>query len=222
MKTQPAPSPLVVHVRRTISKLRRAFNQRVGPRRLRKALSRDGSPSIVIGSGSTQLGGHWISTDREFLDLLQPSDWQRFFRPASIGALLAEHVWEHLTWDQGLSAAQTCFKYLKPGGYLRLGVPDGFHPNPEYIDWVRVGGRSPMQIANGHKVLFTYQSLRNLLQKAGFQVKFYEYFDENGVFHEDPWDPALGMIRRSRQFDKRNQGGTLTFTSIVADAIKPE
>jgi predicted SAM-dependent methyltransferase len=218
----PAPSPLLVRIRRKLAKLRRAYNRRVGPRRLRRALASTDAPRVVIGSGATQLGGHrhWISTDREFLNLLQPSDWQGFFQPNSIAAMLAEHVWEHLTHEQGLAAARTCYTYLRPGGYLRLGVPDGLHPNPEYIEWVRVGGRSPMQVANDHKVLYTYQSLRSLLEQAGFRVQLYEYFDENGVFHEQPWDPAAGMIRRSRRFDKRNKGGSLTFTSIVLDAVK--
>jgi predicted SAM-dependent methyltransferase len=174
----------------------------------------------VLGSGATQWGGDWVSTDREFLDLLKPSDWERFFKPNTIAAMLAEHVWEHLTLEQGLLAARTCFIYLRPGGYLRLGVPDGFHPSKEYIEWVRVGGRSPMQIANGHKVLYNYQSFRSLLEQAGFRIQLYEYFDEHGVFQYQPWDPQFGMIRRSRRFDKRNQNGSLVYTSIVLDAIK--
>ena len=214
------PSPLRMKARRTVTKIRRAWNRRVGPQRLRKALARKGDPKIVIGSGATQLGNGWISTDREFLDLLNPADWQRFFQPNTIAAMLAEHVWEHLTLEQGLLAARTCHTYLRPGGYLRLAVPDGFHPDPEYIGWIKVGGRSPMQLANDHKVLYTYKSLSDLLTSAGFQVKLYEYFDENGIFQYQPWDPKAGMIRRSRSFDKRNRGGRLVFTSIILDAIK--
>lgn len=220
MNSRSAPGPLWVKARRTLAKIRRAYNRRVGPQRVRNALARTSNPKVVIGSGVTQIGGEWVSTDREFLDLLKPSDWESFFKPNSIAAMLAEHVWEHLTAEQGLLAARTCYTYLRPGGYLRLGVPDGFHPNQEYIDWVKVGGRSPMQVANDHKVLFTYQSIRRLLQQAGFQVKLYEYFDENGVFQYQPWNPEAGMIRRSRRFDKRNQGGKLVFTSIVLDAVK--
>jgi predicted SAM-dependent methyltransferase len=218
--SESGPSPLRLKARRTAAKLRRAWNRRVGPQRLRKAVARATDPKIVIGSGATQIGGEWVSTDREFLDLLRPEDWQRFFKPNTIAAMLAEHVWEHLTLEEGLQAARTCYNYLRPGGYLRLGVPDGFHPDPEYIGWVKVGGRSPMQIANGHRVLYTYKSVRELLERAGFRIKLYEYFDENGVFQYHSWDPRAGMIRRSRFFDKRNEGGRLVFTSIVLDAIK--
>jgi predicted SAM-dependent methyltransferase len=214
------PRPFWVKARRTAAKLRRAWNRRVGPQRLRKALARTGDPRIVIGSGASQIDGDWVSTDREFLDLLKSADWQRFFQPNTIAAMLAEHVWEHLTPEQGLQAARTCYYYLRPGGYLRLAVPDGFHPDPEYISWVKVGGKSPMQVANDHKVLYTYKSIRELLERAGFRTKLYEYFDENGVFQYQPWDPGAGMIRRSRFFDKRNKGGRLVFTSIVLDAIK--
>ena len=134
--------------------------------------------------------------------------------------MLAEHVWEHLTPEEGSAAASLCFKYLKPGGYLRVAVPDGYHPNPDYHEWVRVGGASPMQIANGHKVLYTHDALRSLFERSGFRVKLFEYFDAAGTFHHHEWDEKAGKIWRSKRFDKRNVGGELVFTSIVLDAVK--
>jgi predicted SAM-dependent methyltransferase len=123
--------------------------------------------------------------------------------------------------DQGLQAAQTCFTYLRPGGYLRLAVPDGLHPDQTYIDWVKVGGRSPGQLANGHKVLYTYHTLEALFRSVGFETRFYEYFDDHRQFRFTDWDPAKGHIQRSKRFDKRNRDGQLVFTSIVMDAVKP-
>jgi predicted SAM-dependent methyltransferase len=52
--------------------------------------------------------------------------------------MLAEHVWEHLTEEEGLAAARACFKYLSPGGFLRVVVPDGLHPDPAYVEWSRL------------------------------------------------------------------------------------
>jgi predicted SAM-dependent methyltransferase len=211
------PIPLRIRARRGLVKVRRFVNRYVGPSRLSGVTN----PKVVIGSGATHLGDGWIETDQEFLDLLKPSDWARFFKPNSIAALLAEHVWEHLTPEQAVQAAETCFTYLQPGGYFRLAVPDGFNPDPVYQSWVKVGGQSPGQYGNDHKVLYNYRSFGDLFRGAGFETRFYEYFDEAGTFHYEAWDPKDGMIRRSKRFDKRNKD-RLTFTSIIMDAFKPK
>ncbi len=205
--------------RRAIRKARKAYHRFVGPRVLRKAVADSPHQRIVIGAGTKREPG-WIPTQMEFLDLLRPADWEGFFQPDSLQAMLAEHVWEHLTPEEGAVAAGICFRFLKPGGYLRVAVPDGLHPDPTYHEWVKVGGRSPMQIANDHRVLYTYRTLRHLFERAGFRVDLYEYFDEAGTFHFHNWDEKAGTIWRSKRFDRRNAHGALVFTSIVLDAVK--
>ena len=207
------------YARRAAIKVRRAYNRHLGPRRLRKMQATPAPKRIVIGSAFRHDPG-WVPTDIEFLNLLKPSDWDRFFAPASLDAMLAEHVWEHLTMEEARAAARTCFTYLRPGGYLRVAVPDGLHPDPIYRDWVKPGGASPGQLANDHKVLYNYRTLRDVFESAGFRVELYEYFDEAGAFQYRDWDERAGTIWRSKRFDKRNTGGKLVFTSIVADAVK--
>ena len=172
---------------------------------------------IVVGAGGVFEPG-WIPTEIDVLNLLKPDDWRRYFTPGSLDAILAEHVWEHLTLPQGTAAAQTCFKYLKPGGYVRAAVPDGLHPDAAYIEWVRPGGVGPG--ADDHKVLFTYKTFADMFRRVGFMVKVLEYFDENGAFNHLPWSAAEGLIHRSKEFDRRNQGGGLKYTSIILDATK--
>lgn len=210
--------PLIGRARRAVRKIRKAYQRFLGPHRLRKA---GGSPHkrIVIGAGTKHEAG-WLPTQMEFLNLLKPADWERYFQPDSIEAMLAEHVWEHLSQQEALVAAGNCFTYLRRGGYLRIAVPDGLHPDPSYLEWVRVGGASPMQIANGHKVLYTYATLRDLFERSGFRVHLYEYFDEAGAFHYHDWDEKAGKIWRSKRFDERNRNGNLGFTSIILDAVK--
>ena len=176
-----------------------------------------GQCRIVLGA-SGQYDTGWIPSEIDHLNLLRPGDWSRFFGPNSIDALLAEHVWEHLTPAEGLSAAKLCFEYLRPGGYLRVAVPDGLHPSPDYIEHVRVGGAGAG--ADDHKVLYTYRTLAELFEQAGFRVRLYEYFDETGQFHREDWRPEDGKIFRSARFDARNQDGALNYTSIILDAIK--
>lgn len=212
-------SRIIKRARRTVRKLRRAYNRRFGPATLRRRLAAAPQKRIVIGSAGRHDFG-WIPTDQEVLDLLKPEDWDRFFRPGSLDAMLAEHVWEHLTPEQARTAAGICHRYLKPGGYLRIAVPDGLHPDTTYIQWVKVGGASPGQIANDHKVLYTYGTLRELFEGSGFRVRLYEYFDEAGKFHYYDWDTNGGTIWRSKRFDPRNKGDRLGYTSIILDAVK--
>jgi predicted SAM-dependent methyltransferase len=172
---------------------------------------------IVIGAAGVS-EGEWIATDIEYLNLLKPSHWKRYFKINTIEAILAEHVWEHLTQEDGLTAARQCFQYLKPGGYLRVAVPDGFHPDPDYIELVKVGGTGLG--SSDHKVLYNYETLKKLFEKAGYEVRLLEYFDKRGSFKFLDWDEKAGKIFRSKRFDERNINGKLNYTSIILDAYK--
>ncbi len=174
---------------------------------------------IVLGSSRVHVRD-WLLTDMDQLDITAETDWQRYFTPGSVDAILAEHVWEHLTPDQAVAAARNCFAYLRPGGRLRIAVPDGLHPDPEYIEAVR-----PMGSAAGsddHKVLYTCDTLKQLMENAGFGIRVLECFDAKGNFFSADWHPEDGMIRRSARFDSRNSDGVLRYTSIIIDAFKPQ
>ena len=38
-----------------------------------------------------------------------------------------------------------------------------------------------------HKVLYTYQTLSEMLQSVGFQVDLLEHYEESGTFHHAEW-----------------------------------
>lgn len=185
---------------------------------LRARLALPGPRRLVVGtSGSAPAG--WIATDISSLNLLDEADWRRRFREGSLDAILAEHVWEHLTIDEGRAAAARCRRYLRPGGTLRLAVPDGLHPDPAYIEAVRPGGSGSG--AAGHRLLYTYRTLTALIADAGLEPRPLEYFDEAGAFHAAPWRWEDGPVRRSARFDPRNAGGRLAYTSLIVDAVRP-
>jgi predicted SAM-dependent methyltransferase len=181
-------------------------------------LSRQPVKRIIIGAGGTSFEG-WTSTEQDVLNLLLESDWIRYFRQNSLDAILAEHVWEHLTPEESLIAAKQCFRFLKPGGYVRAAVPDGYSPDPIYLDAVRPGGSGVG--AEDHKVLYTYDTFRAVFTSAGFHVSLLEYFDENRNFHFNEWSPSDGYIERSKRFYRQNTDRTPFFTSIILDAKKP-
>lgn len=182
-----------------------------------KARTRARPLKLVVGASGIYDTG-WVPSDVNYLDLLNAGHWKRYFREESIDAVLAEHVWEHLTIEDGQEAAERCFKYLRRGGYLRVAVPDGFHPDEKYLAHVKPGGIGPG--ADDHKVLYNHVTFSRVFEQAGFQVRLLEYFDANGQFHDADWNPADGKINRSKRFDERNCGGTLNYTSIILDACK--
>jgi predicted SAM-dependent methyltransferase len=186
--------------------------------RLKRQIKASHRTRIVLGSGETAIPG-WILTDIDQLNVLKDGDWRRYFAPNSIDSMLAEHVWEHMSEQDGIDAARLCFKYLRPGGRLRIAVPDGFHPDPRYVDAVKPGGSGPG--ADDHKVLYSCRSLQVALSAAGFQPFPLEYFDEDRRFHAVDWDADDGMIQRSARFDDRNRDGEMRYTSIIVDCLKP-
>jgi len=107
-------------------------------------------------------------------------------------------------------------RFLRPGGYLRIAVPDGNNPDRDYIDQVRPGGIGPG--AADHKILYDHTLLSRTLRGAGFEVQLLEYFDADGHFLSVPWDPGAGMIHRSCRYDERNRDGKLNYTSLIIDA----
>jgi predicted SAM-dependent methyltransferase len=175
---------------------------------------------IIVGAQSTQQIG-WTSLQKLDLDIRDERSWARMFQPNSLDAVLAEHVLEHLTYAEAAEAARNCFRYLKPDGYFRIAVPDGFHPEPNYIAWVR-----PETGWNGddHKFLFNYRNLTDLLSNAGFSVRLLEWFDENGTFHKQRWNYLNGAISRSLNTLWSKFLGIVVnaeYTSLIVDAYKP-
>jgi predicted SAM-dependent methyltransferase len=204
-------------LRKSAASVRNAMRSHRDRNRLRRSAD-SSSIRLVVGSSGHHDPG-WLPTDAEYLNLLRPADWRSFFAPASITAILAEHVWEHLDLEEGRAAAACCFEYLKPGGYLRVAVPDGLHPSSDYIDQVKPGGTGDG--AHDHKVLYTCATFAAVFQSVGFEVRLLEYFDAAGTFQCREWNPADGLIRRSQRFDRRNIAGALHYTSIILDAVKP-
>jgi predicted SAM-dependent methyltransferase len=222
--------PGIRQVRHAAASSRRTYYRWFGQRWLRKKLAASPSKRIVIGAWSKFDHG-WIPTQQDFLDLTNPVQWREYFEPNSIDAMVAEHVWEHITPEEGLAAAKTCYTYLKPGAALRVAVPDGLLPDPAYVDLVKADAVNPLPgdatDAGGNSV-----NHKALYKRAGFRVTLYEYFDEQGAFHCQDWDAKGGTISRSKRFDPRNKNGRLAsvypgtmddylaYSSLILDAVK--
>lgn len=190
--------------------IRGFYNRRIAPVCIRKEIARSAGELRVVLGASGKVPDGWIGTDVENLNLLREEDWLRFFQPGTIRNLLAEHVWEHLSWDEGLRGAKLCAKFLRHGGRLRIAVPDGNFPSEEYLRKVRPP-------ADGHQMLYTVEILSDLLSQAGLSPSPLEYWDSHGEFQQRPWDETDGLIMRSAGKDPRNSGGKFGYTSLIMD-----
>lgn len=171
-----------------------------------------------IGSSKFNITSRWIKTDIDTLNLTRANEWQEILGSLKLSNVFAEHVWEHLTPEQGDAGNKNIFNHLKKGGRFRVAVPDGYMPDPTYIDYVKPGGNGAG--ADDHKLLYNYSIMKAALEKVGFKVELLEYWDENGKFHFTDWNTEHGKVLRSRRFDKRNESGELKYTSLIVDAIK--
>jgi predicted SAM-dependent methyltransferase len=183
-------------------------------------VARLGGPlNLVIGAATTQYDD-WISTDINSLNLLVEEDWSAILGELRLDRILAEHVWEHLSPADGIAGLKNVAAYLKPGGRVRIAVPDGHFPDSEYLAYVKPGGHGPG--ADDHKILYTVETLAAAMREAGLIPVPLENFDAKGEFCSRDWDPADGKVIRSVRFDSRNQGGILKYTSLIMDGMKPE
>ncbi|WP_316569600.1 SAM-dependent methyltransferase [Neobacillus sp. YIM B06451] len=176
---------------------------------------------LVIGAGEYNNNPGWHHSQEDDLNLLDENTWHDKFNKSSLTAILAEHVWEHLTYEEGLVAAKICFNYLKPFGYIRCAVPDGYFSDESYQNIVQVGGPGPNDHpAASHKIVYNYKILTKMFESAGYKVKLLEYCDEEGNFHQNEWYGFDGVIFRSKKYDPRNHD-KLVFPSLIIDAVKP-
>jgi predicted SAM-dependent methyltransferase len=173
------------------------------------------TPTPYVGLPGTNYEG-WLITDIDFLDALRPVDWHLVFSMRSVDRILAEHVLEHWTEEQLRTFLRTVRRFLSRRGLIRIAVPDGFHPDPTYVDWVKPGGSGLG--ADDHKVLYNYITLTRILSEESWKYDLLEYFDEHGQFHITPWSMADGFVERSSCYDPRNKERPLSYTSLIVDA----
>lgn len=211
-----------VGVKKPVIALRKSLRYGLRHRRFKQAARNDDNLRIIVGAAET-FQKNWYSTNQQWLDITQPSDWHKLFKGRSpLTHVVAEHVFEHLTPEGAAVALQQCYQHLKPGGRVRIAVPDGFHPDPTYLKHVGIKGIGPD--AADHKQLYSVTSLSQQLQAAGFQAQHVEGYDASGTLVQNLVDDDNGFIKRSRQnrdeVDRLGWDFVDASTSLIVDGIK--
>lgn len=155
---------------------------------------------VILGCGGKH-HENWISTDVKLLDITNKDHWQRYFNEESIDNLLAEHVFEHLELEEAKTTFQNIYKYLKKSGVLRFATPDGYHPSEYYKNQTKPGGEGSGSY--DHKLFFTIDLLKEIIDKEKFDIIPIEYFDKSGVFHKENHKQENGCVERIAE----NQAG---------------
>lgn len=178
---------------------------------------------IIVGAAETSQPG-WYSTNEQWLDITQEADWRRIFgERQQLSHVVAEHVFEHLTQEESLAALKYIHARMIPGGRVRIAVPDGNHPNPEYLRHVGIDGIGAD--AADHKQLLTVKTLSDFFENTGFFPQHVEGYTRAGNLVETKYSVEDGFILRSRA----NKSPKITApgwdfpdsrTSLIVDGIK--
>lgn len=150
-------------------------------RRRAKALSTQGGLRLHLGCGQNQLAG-WVNVDlvgaRYDLawNVLRPLP----FESNEVEAAFLEHVLEHLSYGDALKVLGNVRSALRPGGVVRVGVPDAgmyarwYAEDPEALRTVRWGRPTALLALrevfqeHGHLTAYDGETLLLVLEQAGF------------------------------------------------------
>ena len=189
---------------------------------IQRAVKRNETMKIIVGAAETYQVG-WYSTNEQWLDITKIENWENVFNNKTcITHIVAEHVFEHLTYAESQKALKCIYQYLMNDGRIRIAVPDGYNPNPIYLKNVGINGIG--DDAADHKQLLNIDFLSALMEEAGFAAIHIEGYTKNGTLIQNPYNPQDGFIMRSRANDNQNNNIPWDFpdahTSLIVDGIK--
>lgn len=162
----------------------RLVTERLREKRLESLQSQQGL-LLDLGASSAHIPG-WISLDIDpdsaGIRMDARESWP--FRDAIARAVRAEHVIEHLTFDEAAFCIREVFRVLQPGGTCRICTPDlegivraYLSHDPHILTIHREHGyQAPTwsHLPNnymrmwGHQYVFDFEALQTLLEDAGF------------------------------------------------------
>lgn len=130
------------------------------------------------------------------------------FSDETIDAIYASHVWEHLYLDEALRLTEECFRVLKPGGFLRIVVPDleelcGNYSNSNEADRAIQFNKAAMYHplkSEGSIIQKVYSSLtgfhsHKFMYDRRFLIKIFQEAGFRGVSSRQVFDSGIIQIK---------------------------
>ncbi len=182
----------------------------------------ENSVNLILGAALTYQKG-WFSTNEDWLDISKAAHWNKLFNSKKrVKRVLAEHVFEHLTIDEMRNSLRLIFANMVNGGSLRIAVPDGNNPNPEYRKNCGIDGIGAD--ASDHKQFLTYELLSREVEQIGFNHTLIEGYLKNKELVSKSFNDNLGRVIRSRNNSvnlyKKGWDFCDSNTSLIIDCFK--
>jgi predicted SAM-dependent methyltransferase len=171
---------------------------------------------LHIGCGRNHLPG-WVNIDLAGLGADLPWDLRHRlpFYDGSSAAIFHEHLLEHLPIDGALSLLRECWRLLRPGGILRVGVPDfgrylldSISPNG-FIDTnrpnrpTRLLAVAEVAYCHGHRSIWDSETLCLAVLEAGFQAPTERPY---GISAIEPAPDSAGRSAETLYVEAEKQG----------------
>lgn len=152
---------------------------------------KSGQTKLNVGCGTDYKEG-WVNIDNnsdnniEKLDLNFDMRNPLPYKDGTVDFIFNEHFFEHLTVDEGQTAMKDLMRVLKPGGVMRIAMPDlelavkaytdkNWKGNKEFLERFGLGFvKTRAELLNmnfswwGHKWLYDWEELERRLGEAGF------------------------------------------------------
>lgn len=136
---------------------------------------------LHLGSGGEPKDG-WINIDfvGDPVEVAWDLAYGVPFDDATVDAVFHEHLLEHIPLEAGLGLMDECFRVLKPGGILRVGVPNAgallrsYGGDGAHLDEIHPGRPSRMIAVqelfywHRHRAMYDDETLGLLFRAGGF------------------------------------------------------
>lgn len=147
-------------------------------------ISSPSSPHLQVGCGQNRFEG-WINADIvPWADAVVFIERRLPFASNSLETVYSEHVLEHVSAEQGLRFLEEVRRVLRPGGVVRIAMPDldrivaDYQEDWKRQEWVHWPGHEGItsrgRMINacfrwwGHQYLYNREDLASALIAAGF------------------------------------------------------
>lgn len=163
----------------------------------------DGTVKLNVGSFINMFHYGWVNIDIvDVRDYALQSGYVYSHRDAtqgfdypdgSVSLVYATHFLEHLSYQQGAAFLKECYRVLRPGGVVRIGVPDTGLLTKMYVDdptqlslydEINAGCARAKTSAEklcevlwggGHQAVYDEETLSSAVSSAGFRVETSEF-----------------------------------------------